>query len=122
MTPAAFRKLALSMPDAYEAPHFDRLSFRVKRIFATMTQDGVQGMISVFPVELAHALIDQYPEQFFSYGGWTDKFGSLGVTLKKADAKLVKKLMVEAAARAAPKPSRRPARSPRTSSRARRGS
>ena len=37
MTPAAFRKLALSMPGAHKAPHFERTSFRVgKRIFATM--------------------------------------------------------------------------------------
>jgi hypothetical protein len=29
MTAAAFRKLALSLPEASEAPHFDRASFRV---------------------------------------------------------------------------------------------
>jgi hypothetical protein len=120
LTPAAFRKLALSMPGAYEAPHFDRTSFRIRTIFATLTQDGAQGMIAVRPVELAHALIREYPQQFFSYGGWTDKFGSLGVTLKQAEAKLVKKLMVEAAARAAPKAPRRPARPPTASTRRRR--
>jgi hypothetical protein len=37
MSPAALRKLALSLPGSYEEPHFDRASFRVnKRIFETM--------------------------------------------------------------------------------------
>src|SRR5438105_4206354 len=31
-----FRKLALSFPGAKEQPHFDRPSFRVKKIFATL--------------------------------------------------------------------------------------
>ena len=37
MTPAALRPFALSLPEAHEAPHFERASFRVgKKIFATL--------------------------------------------------------------------------------------
>jgi hypothetical protein len=32
----SFRKLALSYPGANEQPHFERPSFRVKKIFATL--------------------------------------------------------------------------------------
>ena len=50
MTGAAFRKLALSLPEATEAPHFERASFRVgKKIFATMTADGDEAMVRVAP-------------------------------------------------------------------------
>ena len=105
MTPAAFKKLALSFPGAVVAPHFDRLSFRVgKRIFATMTQDGVQGMVPVKPNERAVGLIAEHPGMFFSYGGWTTKLGSLGVHIAQANPKWLKALMAEAHARIAPKP------------------
>lgn len=37
ITNAAFKKLALSFPDASEEPHFEKPSFRVsKKIFATL--------------------------------------------------------------------------------------
>ena len=108
MTPAGFRKLALSMPGAHEAPHFERLSFRVgTKIFATLKPDGSEAMIAVKPVDLTLALIAAHPEAFFSYGGWTERNGSLGVRLKSCDAKLVKKLVTDAAARIAPRPGKK---------------
>jgi hypothetical protein len=97
MTPAAFRKLALSMPDAVEVPHFERTSFRIgKKIFATMTRDGRQAMVPVRPLLRCFELLASNPKVFFSYGGWTQKHGSLGVHLAKADAKLLKGLVREA--------------------------
>ncbi len=82
MTPAAFRKLCLSLPEAVEAPHMERTSFRIKtRIFATMTTDGTEAMVRVQPVALAHDLIAAKPEFFFSYGGFTDRMGCLGIRL-----------------------------------------
>lgn len=104
MTPAAFRKLALSMPDAHEEPHFERASFRAgKKIFATMTRDGSEAMVPVHPVEDCLALIELEPEVFFGYGGWTQRNGSLGVRLAKADAKRIGVLIREAFERIAPK-------------------
>ncbi|MEZ5926389.1 MAG: MmcQ/YjbR family DNA-binding protein [Hyphomicrobiaceae bacterium] len=35
-----FRRLALAIDGASEAPHFDRTAFRIDRIFATLPRDG----------------------------------------------------------------------------------
>ena len=104
MTPAAFRKLALSMPDAHEAPHFERSSFRAgKKIFATMTADGAEVMVRVQPVDKCLALLSSDPKVFIDYGGWTRRNGSLGMRLKLVDSKLVALLVREAWAGVAPK-------------------
>jgi hypothetical protein len=107
MTPAAFRKLALSMPGAVELPHFERTSFRIgKRIFATMTADGSEAMVPVQPVDRCLALIENQPQMFFGHGGWTRRLGALGVRLAKADAALLKALLREAWQRVGGKPAR----------------
>ena len=96
MTAAAFRKLALSLPEATEAPHFQRASFRVgKKIFATMTAAGDEAMVRVAPRPKLYALLKQQPEVFFSYGGWTERNGSCGVRLAKADPAQLRELVVE---------------------------
>jgi hypothetical protein len=96
MTPAAFRKFALSLPDAHEEPHFERTSFRVgTKIFATMTPDGKEAMVRVSPPELVRSLLTTHERVFFSYGGWTLRNGSLGVRLAKASAKMLEALIVE---------------------------
>ena len=39
------RKIALSLPEVTEEPHFEKTSFRIKgKIFATITADGKTGM------------------------------------------------------------------------------
>ena len=99
------------MPGAVELPHFDRMSFRVnKKIFATMTLDGTEAMVPVRPLTRCFELLEANPTLFFSYGGWTDRFGSLGVRLPKADARIVSGLVREAWARVAPKPKAAPRR------------
>jgi hypothetical protein len=104
MTPGAFRKLVLSLPGSHEEPHFDRTSFRVgKRIFATMTADGEEAMVPVRPLELCFAMLKSKPEIFFSYRGWTERNGSLGIRLAKADPGLLRQLLHEAWARIAPR-------------------
>jgi hypothetical protein len=35
------RRIALSMPGTAEAPHFDRMAFRVDRIYVTLAADGL---------------------------------------------------------------------------------
>ena len=104
MTSTAFRRLALSMPEAHEEPHFERTSFRVaKKIFATMTADGSEAMVPVKDPELVQTLLASHPEVFFSHGGWTARNGSLGVRLAKADAAMIEDLLTEAWKRIAPK-------------------
>jgi hypothetical protein len=108
MTPAAFRKLALSMPEAHEEPHFERTSFRVgKKIFATMTADGKEAMVRVAPHERVCTLLETLPEVFFSYGGWTERNGALGVRLPKVDAALLRELVTGSWQLIAPKPKAR---------------
>jgi hypothetical protein len=97
MTPAAFRKLALSMPGAVEMPHFERNSFRVgKKIFATQTADGRQAMVKVKPIDRVEALLARFPDTFFDHGAWTWKMGALGVNLARADAVMMRELVKEA--------------------------
>jgi hypothetical protein len=97
VTGAAFRKLALSFPDAHEEPHFERTSFRVgKKIFATMTGDGLEAMVKVAPIERVEALLGADPKMFFSYGSWTMRGGALGVRLPSADANRLKALLSDA--------------------------
>ena len=95
MTPKAFRTLALSLPEALEAPHFERTSFRVgKKIFATMTANGTEAMVRVAPKERLQALLETHPGVFFGHGGWTERLGALGVRLAKADAELLGELLI----------------------------
>lgn len=96
MTGAAFRKLALSLPEAVEAPHFARASFRVgKKIFATMTAAGDEAMVRVAPRQKLHGLLKEQPDVFFSYGGWTERNGSLGIRLARADAAQLRPLVID---------------------------
>jgi hypothetical protein len=95
MTGAAFRKLALSLPEASEQPHFDRASFRIgKKIFATMTASGQEAMIRVAPRPKLYALMKAQPDVFFSYGGWTERNGAVGVRLPKIAAAELEPLVV----------------------------
>ncbi len=107
MTPATFRKLALSFPDSTEEPHFERTSFRVKKkIFATMVSDGSEAMVKVVPALRCKDLLKEHPEVFFSHGYWTQKLGAIGVKLPKADAKLMRELLDGAWQGVAPKRAR----------------
>jgi hypothetical protein len=107
MTPAAFRKLCLSMPGASEAPHFERTSFRVgTRIFATMSADGREAMVPVKPVERCLEMLAEDPEVFIDHGGWTRRLGSLGVRLAKVDGRLLEDLVEAAWERVAAKKKR----------------
>jgi len=107
MTPAALRKLALSLPGAYEEPHFHRVSFRVgKKIFATMTPDGAEAMVRVAPIAAVRALLAEEPDVFFDYGGWTWKNGAVGARLAKVGAARMRALVTAAHERAAAPPKR----------------
>ncbi len=104
MTGQAFRKLALSMPEAHEEPHFHRTSFRIgKKIFATMVPDGSEAMVRVRPLKRIYDLLSEHPDLFFDYGAWTWRNGALGIRLQKADAKLLRDLVADAWRSVAPK-------------------
>lgn len=63
ITPATVRRLALSLPEATEAPHHDMTSFRVGgRIFATVTSEGDRVHVFISPDEVP-AYCAEYPGQ-----------------------------------------------------------
>lgn len=43
------RKLAMQLPETVELPHFDRTSFRVKKIFMTMKEDEQFAVLMLTP-------------------------------------------------------------------------
>ncbi len=77
-----FRKLALSLPEAIELPHFDKASFRVgKKIFATLDEKKKRGCLMFTPVDQSvFAAIDKtilYPVP--------NKWGLKGATFVELD-------------------------------------
>jgi len=108
MTPAAFRKYALSLEGAHEAPHFARASFRLgKAIFASLAERDGEAMVKVSSAARREELMKHHGETYFSYGGWTEKLGALGIRLANADAALVKELLSRAHADVAAKTGKR---------------
>jgi hypothetical protein len=103
MTPARFRKLALSLEGVTEVPHMDRAAFRTKRkIFATLGNEGRVNLV-VQPAERREALLDAYPKSFFTLGGWT-RLGYLAVELSSVEEGLLRELVEDAWRDAQPVP------------------
>jgi len=46
-----FARIALALPGATSAPHFDRTAFKVKRTFATLAADGLSANLKFTPDE-----------------------------------------------------------------------
>lgn len=114
MTPDALRRLALSLPEAREAPHHERTSFRVgEKIFATMTRDGREAMVKVADPDELEMLLAAHPEVFFSYGSWTTRLGALGVHLRTAPSALLGQLVRASWTSVAPQRARAPRATPR---------
>jgi predicted DNA-binding protein (MmcQ/YjbR family) len=84
---AAFRKLALSLPDAAEGPHFDSAAFLIKgKIFATLHEAPGRATVKLLPEQQevltsAEPAIFQRVPNFWGDKGWT------WLHLKAADAK-----------------------------------
>ena len=79
MTPADFRRLALSLPDTTEASHFNVPDFRVGgKIFATLGYEKHgQGVLLLTPEQQA-GMIQDAPEIFSPVpGGWGRKGSTL---------------------------------------------
>jgi len=97
MTPAQFKKLALSIAGAEEHSHMGHPDFRLPgkgRIFASLQPDKGVAMV-VLTREQQAALVERDPDTFILFGGWS-KNGSTGIRLETAKPKLVKDLLREA--------------------------
>jgi hypothetical protein len=95
MTPAGFRRLALSLEGVTAVPHMGRTAFRTKRrIFATLGDDERVNLM-VQPEERRDGLIESFPETFFSLGGWS-RLGYIAVNLARVDEELLRELVNDA--------------------------
>ena len=104
MTPADFRKIALSMPEAIESEHMAHPDFRVGgKIFATLGYpDQDHGMV-VLPTEEQARLVRSHPKIFFPAKGTWGKRGSTCVRLELVDKEELKRVMEMAWRKRAPK-------------------
>lgn len=106
MTPAQFRKLALSLDGVSEVPHMERAAFRTTRkIFATLGTDRRLNVV-VQPAERRDALFEAFPDVFFELGGWT-RLGWVAVDLARVEIGLLRELLEDAWRDAQPKPKAR---------------
>ena len=76
MTAGEFRRIALSLQGVSEAPHFERAAFRLRRIFASLSPDGLSANLKLRPEEQAF-FVDMAPDAFspvpnrWGARGWT---------------------------------------------------
>lgn len=103
MTADAFRKVALSMPEAVESAHMHHPDFRVrKKIFATLGYpNGEWGMVKLCP-EHQRKWVEAEPKMFSPVKGKWGLQGATSVNLKAATALKLKRAMLDAWWNAAP--------------------
>jgi hypothetical protein len=103
---AAFRKMALALPEATEAPHFELASFRAKgKIFATLSEKEARAMVKLTP-DQQEMMTTAEPNIFQRIpNAWGDK-GATWLHLRAADQKTALSALQAAHANVAAKPSR----------------
>jgi hypothetical protein len=92
MTPAEFRKIALSLPETEERSHMEHPDFRVAgKIFATLGYpDKTRGMVKLSP-EDQHYFSKDHPDTFVPVKGTWGKRGATNVFLKQAKKDVLSK-------------------------------
>jgi hypothetical protein len=97
MTAAAFRKLALSLPETEERQHMNHPDFRVAgKIFATLGYpDRTRGMVKLSP-EDQHNFCKEHPQALTPVQGAWGRLGATSVLLKAAHNDAIQKA-IEAA-------------------------
>jgi hypothetical protein len=105
--PARARELALALPLASEAPHFDRLAFRTPRkIFATLKPSD-RDINLLFDPDMRDFYCEQAPRAFAPVpGGWGRK-GATRCDLQTVDELTLMSALRAAHQLAAPAPKRR---------------
>jgi hypothetical protein len=104
MSPADFRKIALSLPGASENSHMNHPDFRIGgKIFATLGYpDKDHGMVVLTPEEQAR-LIQSHPKVFSPAKGAWGRRGSTCVLLNAVDRATLREAMTRAWRQRAPK-------------------
>jgi hypothetical protein len=104
MTPAAFRKFALSLPETEERQHMNHPDFRVAgKIFATLGHpDRTRGMVKLSP-EDQHNFSKDHPEVFIPVKGTWGRRGATSVELQAASLEVGTRAIAAAWRNIAPK-------------------
>ncbi len=103
MTPAQFRKLALSLPESEEKSHMDHPDFRVgNKIFATLHPDGERAMVQL-DTDQQEAFVRTQAGSFAPVPGAWGLRGATYITLKTADRTAVQDALALAWRNRAPK-------------------
>lgn len=107
VTAARARRLALSLADVEEKPHFDRAAFRTpRRIFATLAGDG-KDLNLMFDQDLQAHYIAMAPAAFAPVPGGWGRNGATRCELKAVDEKTLLSALGAAHARAMALPKKR---------------
>jgi hypothetical protein len=104
MTPAEFRRMALSLPDAIESAHMGHPDFRVGgRIFATLGYPSDRfGVVMLSPQE-QDLIVRDHPKTFAPVAGKWGEAGSTTVALRTASKRAVAIALESAWRKRAPK-------------------
>jgi hypothetical protein len=104
VTPADFRRIALSFPESTESAHMDHPDFRVAgKIFATMFYPDKSWAMVKLPPEQQHEFSHAEPEVFVPVKGVWGRRGATSVRLAKAKKSTVRQALRAAWLNAAPK-------------------
>ena len=96
MTPATFRRLALSLEDAVESSHMGHPDFRVGgKIFATLGPDEAWGMVKL-TVDQQAAFVQSHPTVFEAFPNAWGRKGATKVHLKPATKAVLTPALVAA--------------------------
>jgi hypothetical protein len=79
------RRIALSLAGTAEAPHFDRIAFKVARIYATLAADGMTANLMLTPDEQDFKCL-LAPEAFAPVPNAWGKNGATTATLARLTA------------------------------------
>ena len=103
MTPAAFQKIALSMPEATGSSHFDVPDFRVaNKIFATAGRIDGKAVLRLKP-DQQQMLCEAEPDMFAPIGNAWGRKGWTNLVLANTDARTAKSALWMAWRNTAPK-------------------
>jgi len=104
MTPAAFRNLALGLPEAAEKAHMGHPDFRVRgKIFASLGHpDAGWGTVKLTPEEQG-VMMDAVPDAFVPAAGAWGRGGWTQVRLAALDATTARSALTAAWRNVAPK-------------------
>jgi hypothetical protein len=101
------KELALALPGASEAPHFDRVAFRTPRkMFATLGAAG-RDLNLMFNPELRDFFCDVAPDSFAPVSGGWGRMGATRCDLRAVDEVTLTSALIAAHELAAPRSGRR---------------